>query len=156
MADHLWASLVAVVGTLAGALVSGSLQHRVARSDRSDARANQVRLDRIEAVTTLAVALSDHRGAMWHVREAQLTNQDTHRVEELRDESRRTRSSVTAPAVRLRLLIADPAVRTAAREAIDATYAMRGAPTVAALQEQRRTALAAHDRMVDAAGAFLA
>ncbi|MDJ1138163.1 pRL2-23, partial [Streptomyces iconiensis] len=61
----MWTSLVAVIGTLAGALVSGLLQHRVARTDRSDARAEQLRRDRMDAVTALARSVSDHRRAMW-------------------------------------------------------------------------------------------
>ncbi|WP_030883755.1 hypothetical protein [Streptomyces sp. NRRL S-1868] len=152
----MWTSLIAVVGTLAGAIVSGLLQHRVARTDRADARADQLRQHRMDAVTALAVALSDHRRAMWQLRDAQLTDQPDQRVEELLEESHHTRSAVTDPAVRLRLLIADPAVRAAADEAVQATYQMRDAASLDVLQAQRRAALGAHDAMVEAAGRFLA
>ncbi|WP_301124561.1 pRL2-23 [Streptomyces cacaoi] len=152
----MWTSLIAVVGTLAGAIVSGLLQHRVARTDRADARADQLRQHRMDAVTALAVALSDHRRAMWQLRDAQLTDQPDQRVEELLEESHHTRSAVTDPAVRLRLLIADPAVRAAADEAVQATYRMRDAASLDVLQAQRRAALDAHDAMVEAAGRFLA
>ncbi|QHF97570.1 pRL2-23 [Streptomyces sp. NHF165] len=152
----MWTSLIAVIGTLAGAILSGLLQHRVARSDRADAQAEQLRQHRMDAVAALAVALSDHRRAMWQLRDAQLTDQPHQRVEELLDESHHTRSAVTDPAVRLRLLIADPTVRAAAAEAVQATYRMRDAASLDVLQVQRRAALDAHDAMVEAAGRALA
>ncbi|MDJ1136390.1 pRL2-23 [Streptomyces iconiensis] len=152
----MWTSLVAVIGTLAGALVSGLLQHRVARTDRSDARAEQLRRDRMDAVTALARSVSDHRRAMWQVRDAELTGQSAERVEELRDESHRTRSEITDPAVRLKLLFTDSAVRTAAQEAAQATYRMRECTTLDQLQAGRAAALAAHDDFVSVCGDFLA
>ncbi|MBO8193663.1 pRL2-23 [Streptomyces oryzae] len=152
----MWASLLAVLGTLAGALVSGLLQHRAARADRTNARTEQLRRDRMNAVTALAVALSDHRRAMWEVRDAQLAGKPDERVQELRDESHRTRSGITDPSVRMRLLISDEEVRAAALAATHATYAMRDAANTEALQAARSTALALHDHFVDTAGAHLA
>ncbi|WP_030547687.1 hypothetical protein [Streptomyces albus] len=148
-------TVIAVLGTLAGALVSGLLQHRAARSDRADARGEQLRRDRMDAVTALAVAVSDHRRSMWNRRNAELTGAPAARIEELRDEAHRTRSAITDPAVRLRLLIADEAVRAAAVEATEATYRMRDAADVAGLQSMRRAALSAHDDFVNVAGAYL-
>ncbi|MET9293832.1 pRL2-23 [Streptomyces sp. NPDC003077] len=151
----MWSTLIAVVGTLAGALVSGLLQHRVARADRIEARREQVRRDRMHAVTSLATALSDHRRAMWELYDATLTDQPAQRVQELRDESHRTRSAITEPAVRVRLLIADEAVRAAAAQATTATYVIRDATGLDDLQARRHAALCAHDAFVDAAGTFL-
>lgn len=149
-------ALLAVVGTLAGSLLTGLLQHRVARADRADARAEQLRQRRMDAVTALAVALADHRRAMWELMDAVLTGADAQRVVALRDETHRTRSAVTAPAVSLRLLIPDPAARAAADAAVQATYRMRDAASLDALQDARRVALGTHDDMVRAAGAYLA
>ncbi|MFH9106134.1 pRL2-23 [Streptomyces albus] len=152
----MWTSVIAVLGTLAGALASGLLQHRAVRAERADARAEQLRRDRMNAVTALAVAVSDHRRAMWEVKDAELTGADAQRVIELRDESHRTRSAVTDPAVRLRLLVDDAAVREAAAEAVKATYRIRDAEDLTALQASRRAALEAHDTFVNQAGTFLA
>lgn len=149
-------SLVAVLGTLAGAVVSGLLQHRAARAGRDESRRQEVRRDQMNAATALAVALSDHRRAMWEVRDAQLTEQGEDRVRELRDESHRTRSAVTDPAVRLRLLVADDAVCDAAADAINSTYCMREARDVKELQSMRYAALKLHDEFVNTAGAYLA
>ncbi|MEU7201425.1 pRL2-23 [Streptomyces sp. NPDC045470] len=153
--DTMLASVIAVLGTLAGAAVSGLLQHRAARMERVSARSEQQRRDQMNAVTALAVALSDHRRAMWEVRDADLTGQSAQRIQELRDESHRTRSAITDPAVRLRLLISDGTVRTAAAAATTATYVMRDAVDLAELQAMRRSALESHDAFVNTAGAFL-
>lgn len=151
----MWASLIAVFGTLAGALVSGRLAHRAARSDRAEGRTEQLRRDRIDSVTALAVAVADHRRAMWELVDAQLTGQPDQRVRDLRDESHRTRSMVTEPAVRVRLLIAAPTVRAAAEAAVRTTYVMRDAASLEALQDQRASALEAHDVFVNSAGTYL-
>ncbi len=153
--DTMLTSVIAVLGTLAGALVSGLLQHRAARIERLSARREQRRHEQMNAVAALAVALSDHRRAMWKVRDAILSGNAEQRVQDLRDESHRTRSAVTDPSVRLRLLILDETVRAAAASAIDATYVMREAADLDELQVLRASAIAAHDDFVNAAGAFL-
>ena len=152
----MWTSLIAVVGTLAGAVVSGLPQHRVATRSERGARVERLRSERLEAVTALAVAVSDHRRAMWLVGEARLAGQPADRVTELREQSHRTRSAVTAPAVRVRLLVSDEGVRAAALEAVEATYVMRDAADRDDLQARRATALERHDAFVAAAGEFLA
>ncbi|RZD64985.1 pRL2-23 [Streptomyces albidoflavus] len=145
------ATLLAVAGTLLGALVSGLLQHHLTRAARAEARAVQHRTAQLDAVTDLADALSAHRRAMWAVLDATLTGAEDGRVTELRDESHRTRAAVTAPAVRIRLLIADQAVRDAATTAIAATYAIRDAADPAHLDALRQAALSAHDHLVEKA-----
>jgi hypothetical protein len=144
-----------VAGTLAGALVSGLLQHRAARFDRAEGRVEQIRRDRMDAVTALATAISDHRRAMWEVREAQLSGHSAERVRALRDESHRTRSAVTDPTVRLLLLVADESVRAAASSVVSKTYGMRDADSIGALQQSRSEAVVAHDVFVNTAGDFL-
>ncbi|WP_371787284.1 pRL2-23 [Streptomyces albidoflavus] len=150
------ATLLAVAGTLLGALVSGLLQHHLARASRAEARAVQDLTAHLDAVTDLADALSAHRRAMWAVLDATLTGDDPDRVTELRDESHRTRAAVTAPAVRMRLLIADQAVRDAATTAIAATYAIRDAADPTHLNALRQAALSAHDHLVEEAACHLA
>jgi hypothetical protein len=148
-------TLLAVGGTLAGSLVTGLLQHRLARSERLNTQAGQTRSERLDAVTALAVALSDHRRAMWERRDAELSHEPAERVAVLREESHRTRSAITAPAVRLRLLVADESVQQAADMAVAETYALRTAPDTGALQQMRQAALEAHDHLVTTAGAYL-
>ncbi|GAA2105566.1 hypothetical protein GCM10009801_81750 [Streptomyces albiaxialis] len=152
----MWTTIVAVLGTILGGAVTGALAHFSARSARWDELDERRRSEAIDAVTALARAASDHRRAMWMVREAQITGVDAERVRVLRDESHRTRSEITEPSVRVQLLIESDAVRAVAHEAVHATYAMREAETLEALEDARAVALATHDLMVRTAGAYLA
>ncbi|MFD8688177.1 hypothetical protein [Streptomyces sp. NPDC059651] len=151
------ATVLAVTGTLLGAIVTGTFQHLAAGRAERAAAAAQLRRDRLDAVTTLASAGSDHRRALWMRGEAVLRGADEAEREELRARSHVTRSAITRPLVALRLLVPAPAVHTAAQAMVVATYDMVDAATsreeLAAAQD---TARAAHDRFVDAAAAYFA
>jgi hypothetical protein len=150
------ATALAVLGTLLGAVVSGAFQHRAAGRTEKVARAAQLRRDQLEAVTALAVAISDHRSAMWVRGDAVLKSDPADRVRDLQTRSHATRSAVTRPLVALRIHITDPAVRSAADDMVTATFAMRDAyDSAEALTAARRAALTAHDRFVDVAATFL-
>ena len=150
------ATALAVLGTLLGAVVSGVFQNRAAGRSEKAARAQQLRRDQLEAVTALAVAVSDHRSAMWVRGDAVIKNDAAERVRDLQAKTHATRSAVTRPLVTLRIHVTDPAVRRAADEMITATYGMRGAYDSAdALAEARRVALGAHDHFVDVAAEYL-
>lgn len=153
----MWSSVVAVLGTLAGVLVTGGLSHLAARAARREARQDQAGQARLEAVVALARALADHRLASWKAWQAALTGVEEDRVRELRDAAHGTRGAVTDPAVRVRLLYPDaPQVREAATAAAAATYALRDAANLEELQELRAAAVSATDRLVDVAGTHLA
>ncbi|MFJ4343234.1 hypothetical protein [Streptomyces sp. NPDC088915] len=148
-------AVIAIVGTLLGALVTGKLQERSAGRTESAARGEQVRRDRLAAVTDLAEALSDHRARMWHRGDALLAGADTELLAGLRAQTQESRSRITRPLVTLRVLITDPAVRAAADRMVDLTYAMREAYTTTdALAQAREDAKTAHNAFVDAAAAF--
>ncbi|MFD5944366.1 hypothetical protein [Streptomyces griseus] len=70
-----------------------------------------------------------------------------------RAESHVTRSAVTAPLLRVRLVL--PELSGAAQRAVQAAYAMRAAGDPAELQEARERALRAVEDLVVAAGAVL-
>lgn len=149
-------AVIAVLGTLLGAVVSGLFQHLAAGRTEKVARTEQLRRDRLEAVTALATAISDHRAAMWARGDAVLKNDPADRARDLKTRSHATRSAVTRPLIALRLHITDPAVRQAADAMVAATYAMRDAyATTDDLTQARETALVAHDQFVDAAAQYL-
>lgn len=148
---------LAIVGTLLGSIVSGRFQERAAERSVRVNHGEAIRRDRLEAVTTLASAASDHRRAMWMRGDAILKQAGSERIETLRGESHMTRSAVTRPLVALQVLIADPAVRAAADEMITLTYALRDAyATREELSAAREAAKVAHDQFVDAAAGYLA
>ncbi|MEU2873012.1 hypothetical protein ABZ769_28075 [Streptomyces olivoreticuli] len=147
---------LAIVATLLGAIVSGRFQERAAERSVRVSHGEAIRRDRLEAVTALACAASDHRRALWMRGDAVLKGVGTERIEALRGESHMTRSAVTRPLVALRVLIEDQTVRAAADRMITLTYAIRTAyATTEDLTTAREAAKDAHDDFVNIAARYL-
>ncbi|MFH8797580.1 hypothetical protein [Streptomyces sp. NPDC017941] len=156
----MWAPLIttalAVLGTLAGATVSGRAQERAAAQVVRVQTDEDLRRDRTEAVIELACAASDHRRALWRRGDAVLKDASTQRTESLREESHLTRGALNRPLIALRVLIEDQDVRAAADHMVTLTHAIRDAyATARALTAAREAAMVAHDQFVDAAARYL-
>ncbi|MGA5220977.1 protein kilB [Streptomyces cinereoruber] len=147
----MWASLIAVLGTLAGAIVAGVMQQRMTRTALREARADERRRDAVQAITDLTVAIAAHRKAMWLREDLRLRGQDW---TEARTASHATRDAVTAPQTAVRILT--PELAAAADDAVRATYALRGAADAETLAALREDALAAAEDFTAAAGRALA
>ncbi|WP_380278636.1 protein kilB [Kitasatospora purpeofusca] len=148
----MWQSIVAIVGTLAGAVTTGLVQQRGARAEREVGRADAARAQRAQAVTALLTALADHRLAMVLREEALLGwGVDSPVYAAARERSHRTRSAVTTPHTTLAILAPDLA--PAAQAAVNATYAIRGAHDADVLETRRATAVRATDDLIAAAQA---
>jgi hypothetical protein len=150
----LWASVIAVAGTLAGGLLAGGVQLRGARAERREARQESGRHEAVAAVTALVAALADHRRAMWVHEDRRLAGADQPVLDATRTARHETRAAITAPLVTLRLLA--PSLSEAAQHAAQATYALRNAADPDVLETLRAAALVASDRLVDEAGAMFA
>lgn len=150
----MWSNVIAVLGTLAGCLVTGVVQARVTRVERRESRRDSRRAEALGAVTALVAALADHRRARVVVEERRLSGADAESVEQARDAARATRAAVTVPLTTVSILI--PALADAAREATQAAYAMRHVPDHAALEKLRADAVATSDRLVEAAAVLFA
>ncbi|MFF1348481.1 protein kilB [Streptomyces sp. NPDC058322] len=148
------ASIIAAASALVGVALSTVLQQRQAREVRAEARSEQTWRDILQAVTELVARLADHRRAMWVREEARLTGASEQEVAALRAESHVTRSAITAPHMTLTILA--PALAEAADDAVAATYDMRGATAMPALELLRESAVAATNRFAAAARAALA
>lgn len=140
-------ALIAVLGTLAGATIA----HLSQRAQRRAADNRAQRTEALAAVAALATALADHRRAMWVREDLRLRGQDW---DEARAASHATRSALTAPLLRVQLLL--PAAAPAARNATRATYELRGAEEDTTLRTAREYAITAADDFVAAAGNALA
>jgi len=143
----MWQTLIAVLGTLAGVGITSGYQARAARTARQEAR----RTEGLAAVTALVGALADHRRAMWVREDLRLRGEDWAAA---RTESHATRSAITAPLLRVQLLL--PAVAPAAQAAAQAVYALRNADGHPILIQRRTDALTASDELVAAVGRHLA
>ncbi|MFJ9342051.1 protein kilB [Streptomyces sp. NPDC101733] len=152
-------SIVAVIGTLAGVVAAGLLQHRAARTARAEDRADARRQEKLTAVTELAAALDAHRSAMFHRERLTMTDTPDGAAEPgarlaAQTASHDTRTAITAPLIRLQVLIPEPA--GPAQRAADATFAVRNATTTPELNVLRQAAKAASTAFITAAAARLA
>ncbi|MFI9202935.1 protein kilB [Streptomyces sp. NPDC053048] len=142
-----------MIGTLAGALTAGLLQHRAAVSARAEQRADTHRQDRLGAVTDFAAALDAHRSAMFHRERLALIEAGSEHQLEAQTRSHDTRTAITAPHVRLQVLV--PELAGPAQQAADATYALRNATGRAELDALRHAAKEASAAFITAAAALL-
>ncbi|MFC8511131.1 protein kilB [Streptomyces sp. NPDC057411] len=133
------ATVIAVLGTLLGAVVAGVIQHRTARAGRDAARTDARRDQELAAVTQFAAAIAAHRRAMAIREDLRLTGADDQAVAAARAESHATRSAIEAPRVMVSILA--PVLAPAADRAAQASYALRGAPDTATLDALREAAI---------------
>ncbi|WP_327332942.1 protein kilB [Streptomyces anulatus] len=147
-------TVIAVIGTLLGAVVAGVIQHRTARTTRSEARDDHRRDRELEAVTALASGLAGHRRAM-SVRDGlRLSGAAPEALAAARAESHSTRSVIEAPRIQVAILV--PSLAAAAEEATRAAFALRGAPDQQTLDTLREEAVTAGNRFVTAAARYFA
>lgn len=152
-------AVIAVLGTLAGGLVSGLVQSRSERAARRDARA--VRAEeraashqdsQVAAVESLVRSLNDHRAAMARRMERLLAGAGEDEIEALREVTRATRSEISVPlaAVSVRATALAEAAENAAR----ASYALREAHDQAELDAARIAAGQSVTELIRAAAEF--
>ncbi|MFE7268745.1 protein kilB [Streptomyces sp. NPDC057592] len=143
-------TIVAIAGTLAGALLSGLLSGRQARAALRGSETIARRQAAVDAVATLVASVAAHRAAMWHRETLRLSGEDW---TEARRHSQTTRAAISAPAVRLAVLV--PTLAPATDAAARATYALRGADTVEDLEAARAASLTADQTLITEAGRLL-
>lgn len=149
----MWTSVIAVLGTLAGGLLTGGLQARISRGARREDRETARREAQLAAVTALVGALADHRRAMWVREDERLSGATGDRLAEARAASHATRAAITAPQTTVEILA--PELADVAKAAARAAYALRNAPSRTELDELREAAMNASDRLVAAAAEHL-
>ncbi|ARP71304.1 protein kilB [Streptomyces pluripotens] len=150
----MWASIIAVVGTLLGGTLTGLLQIKSARITQSAARADQREEALRRALGELVAALGDHRRAMWHREVLRLNGATEEAVEAARTVSRATRSAVTGPLVAVSVL--ERSLAGPARQAALAAFNLRDATDHTTLAAHREAAIAATDELVAAASRAMA
>lgn len=144
------ATVIAVLGTLAGAILTGTLAHLSQQAQRKADTNTARRTEGLAAITDLVTALADHRRAMWVREDLRLRGEDWTQA---RTESHTTRSAITAPLLRVQLLL--PALAPAAQTAANATYSLRNADGPTPLAAARDNAIAKTDALVTAASRIL-
>ncbi|GHI40070.1 hypothetical protein [Streptomyces violascens] len=148
------ATIVAVVGTLLGSIVTGVFQHLASGRTERAAAAQQLRQDQLDAITNLAAG-ADYRRIMRKRGQARLNQASKARQEQLRHESHVIRSTLTQPMTALKVLIPDPRIHAAARAMVQAAYSIRDSADADALNTAQEAACLAHDDFVNAATQYV-
>lgn len=152
----MWTAAIAVIGTLAGGLVSALMQARSERAARREAHA--VRIEeraaahqdsQVDAVEALVRALNDHRAAMVRRMERVLAGAPAEEIEALRDATRATRSQISVPLAAVSVRV--PSLAEPAGCAARASYALRDAHDQGELDTARRVAGDAVTALIQAA-----
>ncbi|MEU2559403.1 hypothetical protein ABZ626_08725 [Streptomyces longispororuber] len=119
-------TLIAVLGTLAGAVVAGLMQHLTASRAARSASAEQQRMALAAAITALLAAVVRHREQQY----LKIVARRDGREDDV--EARRARyaarSAVTSAMDALHLTTQDPELLAAAQEAVDAAFAIGDVP----------------------------
>jgi hypothetical protein len=149
-AVSVWPAVVAVLGTLAGALVAGLVQGRSAKAGRRETRQTTA----IETVAALVAALADHRRTMWELEDWRLACAGEDVLAAARAAVHESRSALTMPWVKVKILT--PSLAPLADTAVQATFVMRDAADETTLQQLRQAALDTCNNLVDAASRLFA
>lgn len=143
-------ALLGILGTLVAGLGATLLQGRAARMERVHSRTEADRVAQLDAVVAFTSAVADHLRAMWLREELRLKRADAGALAAAREQSHATRSALTAPLTRVRVLV--PSLSEVATAAAQASYDLRNAPDAARLAELRVSAVAAREALINAAG----
>lgn len=154
--NPVFTSLVAVVGTLAGATLTFLFQRHLVRQSERFARGQQLWQEKAAAYTTLIASLTDFRRSQndrWHVERDDPASVDFVRA---REESYQRRADATAAVCRVRLVCGDPALGQLAQEALDAAVDVHPARSERDRAERGRAArLALEEFLTTAASQIL-
>ncbi|MFF8996194.1 protein kilB [Streptomyces sp. NPDC014983] len=143
-------TIIAIIGTLAGSALTALVQGRQQRTALAGSETMARRQAAVDAVAEMVAAVAAHRAAMWHRESLRLKGEDW---SEARAASQATRAAISAPAVRVQVLVPD--LRTAVDTATRATYALRGTETTEALEAARTASLEADAQLISEAGRLL-
>jgi len=142
-------AVIAVLGTLGGALVTGLLQHKNTVRAESAAKSERLRQERLEACIMFGQSIAEYRGEQntrWHIIER--FGRDTTEHKEAGAEVLRKRIAARAALLRVQLLMEDAELLRLAHDAMTATIDMNES-------EDESDRAKRSGRSLDAANAFI-
>ncbi|MCW3818145.1 hypothetical protein ONA91_27215 [Micromonospora sp. DR5-3] len=148
-----WTSVIAVLGTLAGAIVSHGLAQRGADRRHAQARTEQLRQEQLVACRDVAAAATELRRSgndLWHRREERRKDKTIAAA----DDFYAHRTALWRTYYHLRLLLDDVRLTAAAGEIIEGTSAIPDADSHEELRRHRDAVSALIEDFV-AAGRYL-
>ncbi|MEV4560040.1 protein kilB [Kitasatospora sp. NPDC049285] len=149
-------TVIAAAAALGGTLLGHLMQQRATRAQQKIQTSEARRAEILATVTALVSALDNHRRAqIVRTRALALNPSAPEQVDHEHSPAvHDTRSAVTPPRLALRMTC--PALAAAAEAAVTATFALRGAASLAEVDRLRARAKAACDALVAEASALLA
>ena len=146
--DAVLVSLVAVLGTLLGSVITYLFQQRTADRNESFARSERLRTERLAIYSAFAAVLTDHRNALvrvWHLKQR---DPDAAEVRAASDEATRIGATIDSAIFRVHLMTDDPTVIGFADAAHLPTLDVMDAESLEELEDCER-------RSRDAIGTFI-
>lgn len=149
----IFASVVAVLGTLLGSLATYGIQRSTVRQQQALAGAERRRQERVDAISVYAEALTTYRRVRmdrWHS-----VNEDRDDQEALRRHDYEVRAAAVSARLRVELLVDDRELREQCHLALEVVEAMKPGIPSEKFEEGRNESRTALTRLVDAARKFL-
>ncbi|WUH95305.1 hypothetical protein OG900_37540 [Streptomyces sp. NBC_00433] len=134
--ESILGTLIAVIGTLAGAVVSTLVQSRQNRASDERASSQQVRQERLAAYSGFATAIATLRGAeiqRWIAKHDH--GADSAAYAEAKAENFRARTAARSALTQVQLLIEDEELLAAGRRTLGVTIIIHEGSEVALMQE---------------------
>lgn len=149
----IFASVVAVLGTLLGSLATYAIQRSTVRQQQALAGAERRRQERVDAIAVYAEALTTYRRVRmdrWHS-----VNEDRDDQDVLRRQDYEVRAAAVSARLRVELLIDDRELREQCHLALEVIEAMRPGISSEEFDQGRNGSRTALTRLVDTARKFL-
>lgn len=149
----IFASVVAVLGTLLGSLATYAIQRSTIRQQQALAGAERRRQERVDAIAAYAEALTTYRRVRmdrWHS-----VDEDRDDKEAMQRHDYEVRAAAVAARLRVELLVDDRKLREQCQLALEVIEAMRPGSPPEEYEEARNESRAALTGVVDTARKFL-
>lgn len=146
-------AVIAVLGTLGGALINELLQHKNAVRAESAAKAERLRQDRLEACIRFGESMSEFRSTEdTRCKARENFGSDTAEYKEAIAEAHRARVAARGALLRVELLMEDVEVIRLAKEAMDVTIEMRKSEDLNDLDARSKRSRVAAEVFITVAG----
>jgi hypothetical protein len=151
-----WASVIAVLGTLGGATASYLFQGKTSERNESKARDERLRQERLTAYSSFAGAVMDLRGIQYHRGYSRMTVEDQHLDRSsIRAESSQLRSVAWTAFYRFKLTSPDQQLTNLATRAVKEAVDVADASDKVDLKKRSERARARIDEFIGAAATYL-
>jgi hypothetical protein len=151
-----WASVIAVLGTLGGATASYLFQGKISERNESKALDERMRRERLASYSSFAAAVMDLRGIRYNSGYSRITAEDDQLDQSsIRTESTRLRSVAWTAYYRFKLTSPDQLLADLATRAVEEALDVADGSDMADLRTRSERARARINEFINAAATYL-